>query len=89
MKSYKFIVSGTVQGVYYRKSVLSSALTAGFNGYIKNLNDGRVEAAVTCQENSLDEFIWILRAGSLNSEVEQIEKFDIEETFNKGFEVKY
>ncbi len=89
MRSYKFIVSGSVQGVYYRKSVLDNAKDAGFSGYVKNLNDGTVEAAVTCEDNSLDEFLWILRSGSKSSEVEQIEKFDIKETFTRGFEVIY
>lgn len=89
MKSYKFIVSGTVQGVYYRKSVSNKATLAGFNGYVKNLNDGRVEAAVTCKSKSLEEFMGILMSGSPSSEVKQIEKYHFEESFNRGFEIKY
>lgn len=89
MKSYKFIVSGHVQGVYYRKSVHKNAFSAGFRGYIKNLADGTVEACVTCKNKNLDEFLSILRAGSTSSIVSEIKKIDINEVFRKDFEIKY
>ena len=63
MKSYKFIISGKVQGVYYRKSVASNANRAKLSGYIKNLPDGNVEATVTCKESRFTEFITILKSG--------------------------
>lgn len=89
MKSYKFIVSGHVQGVYYRKSVHKRAFDSGFKGYVRNLPDGTVEAGVTCNSKNLDEFLSILRAGSSSSVVEEIKKIDTDEVFKKDFEIKY
>lgn len=89
MGSYKFIVSGHVQGVYYRKSVRKNAYDAGFCGYVKNLDDGTVEACVTCTSKKLDEFLSILRGGSTSSMVNEIKKLPTNEIYKKNFEIKY
>ncbi len=89
MNSYKFIVSGRVQGVFYRASVEENASKEGFNGYVKNLNDGRVEACVTCEEQDLQRFVKILQKGSMLSSVEKIERFSCDESFENGFAIRY
>ena len=89
MKSYRFIISGRVQGVYYRKFTSSNALEKEFKGYVKNLGNGSVEACVTCHEEEVDEFVSILEEGSPESFVENIEKFDCEEIFLERFEIRY
>lgn len=88
MKSYRFIVKGKVQGVWYRKSVQEFAEKAGFNGYIRNLSNGSVEAVVTCDERKLKEFTALLQRGSSLSHVEETEMTEIEETFKNGFVVR-
>lgn len=89
MFSFKFIISGKVQGVYYRKSVQENALKAKFSGYVKNLNDGTVEAAVTCEESKLKDFISILEKGSFYSKVTSITKYSSDKTFSGDFKVIY
>jgi acylphosphatase len=89
MKSYKFIISGKVQGVYYRKSVATNANKAKFSGYIKNLADDTVEAVVTCKEERLNEFITILKSGSQHSKVSNIKQNSIGSLYTGGFEIKY
>jgi acylphosphatase len=42
MQWYKCIVSGKVQGVFYRKSVSQAMMQKQFKGYIQNLSDGTV-----------------------------------------------
>ncbi len=41
-KSYKYRISGVVQGVYYRKSIQAEASRFGYSGYVKNMSDGSV-----------------------------------------------
>lgn len=89
MKSYKFIASGRVQGVFYRKTVYENSTKENFSGYVKNLPNGDVEACVTCDENSIDRFIEILKKGSANSIVKNIEEDFCDETFNSSFEIRY
>ena len=87
--TYKFLISGRVQGVWYRKFVSENAKKAGFKGYVKNLPDGRVEAL--CNINTperLKEFIEILKKGSPYSEVRDIEFFEVEDMDFTDFEIR-
>ncbi|MBF0264212.1 MAG: acylphosphatase [Gammaproteobacteria bacterium] len=86
MISYQCIISGRVQGVYYRASVHEMASEAGFNGYVMNLPGGNVEACVSVDDkNKLNEFISILKAGSPYSHVDKIETRTISNQFENGF----
>ena len=89
MKSYRFKVSGKVQGVFYRKNVYNNSLAKDFSGYVKNLPDGSVEACVTCSEKDIDTFIDILKKGSPKSIVEDIKKLPCDEIFSGYFEIRY
>ena len=88
--TYKFLISGKVQGVWYRKFVSENAKKAGFKGYVKNLPDMRVEAVAEIEnEKRLKEFLEILKKGSPYSEVKNIEFEQIEDMKFDGFEIRY
>lgn len=88
MKSYKFIITGKIQGVYYRANIKKNAQTLGCKGYVKNLSNGTVEAAVTCEESDIEKFVHILQEGSPLSKVESIQQLECSEIFNKQFTVR-
>ena len=88
MLSYKFLVTGRVQGVYYRANISKNAKKSGFNGYVRNLEDGRVEAVVSCTLGQLQTFVALLKKGSPLSRVDKIEQFEIEERYMNGFSVR-
>ena len=88
MQSYKFLISGHVQGVYYRMNVAKNAKIEGFNGYVMNLKDGRVKACVSCDENEIEQFKAILQKGSSTSKVTGIEQSLCAEQFTTAFEVR-
>ncbi|HEX7266196.1 MAG TPA: acylphosphatase [Streptosporangiaceae bacterium] len=44
MVRYRVLVSGRVQGVYFRDACRRRALEHGVSGWVRNLPDGRVEA---------------------------------------------
>ena len=89
MQSYKFIVSGRVQEVYYRKTISKNAKNENYNGYVKNISNGDVEACITCKEKDLEKFRKILKQGSTNSNVTNIKQNKINEVFTNGFEIRY
>ncbi len=41
---YRVLISGQVQGVYFRRTCRRMALDHGVSGWVRNLPDGRVEA---------------------------------------------
>ena len=90
MKTYKFLVSGLVQGVGYRAFIRENALKNGFKGYVKNLPDGRVEAVANIEnEERFKKFIEILKKGSPYSNVENIEYMEIPFNEFETFEIRY
>jgi len=82
------MISGRVQGVYYRANVAKNANSTGFSGYVKNLNDGSVEVCVSCEKSDLEVFKRILKRGSPASSVTSIEEHLCSEVFSAGFEVR-
>ena len=91
MQWYRFVISGKVQGVFYRKSVSQELMKKQFKGYIQNLDDGNVEVVAEIFDDDFNDFMQILKNGSLLSRVDEI-KYDMIEdaTFNTdGFEIRY
>ncbi len=88
MQSYQFIISGKVQGVWYRKTVCENAKKKGFSGYVKNLADGTVEAGVKLEDDDFAEFISILEKGSMLSRVDTIQQYESNEDFSGAFTIR-
>lgn len=88
MQSYQFIISGKVQGVWYRKTVCENANKKGFIGYVKNLEDGTVEAGAVLEDDEFAYFIEILENGSIGSRVDNIEQYECNEEFFGAFEIR-
>ncbi|MCH9740590.1 MAG: acylphosphatase [Epsilonproteobacteria bacterium] len=90
MEVYNFVVSGRVQGVFYRKFVSQNAMRKQFQGYVKNLNDGTVEAVAALWEEDVPVFKKILEEGSPASKVERItmSTLDEDDLVYDGFEVR-
>jgi acylphosphatase len=76
----KFIISGQVQGVGYRYFAQRSAARHQVRGYVKNLDDGRVEAFAQGTAKQVDEFKHDLVAGPTYSKVKEIEETVLEPT---------
>ena len=83
-----YLVSGRVQGIGFREWVRRTARTHGVRGWVRNREDGRVEAVVTAEDVVLERFEAVLRAGSALSRIESVETSDIEETPFSDFEVR-
>ncbi|WP_254764922.1 acylphosphatase [Natrinema marinum] len=82
-------VSGTVQGVYYRANTRETAREEGVDGWVKNLDDGRVEAVFEGPEDAVESMIEWCYTGSPASEVEDVEAEYEEPQGEAGFEIRY
>lgn len=56
-KTISIIVSGKVQGVFYRKATKDKAISEGIVGKVINLRDGTVSIVATGTEEQLQELI--------------------------------
>lgn len=72
-----FVISGRVQGVFYRDCTQQTALNLGLTGYVKNLPNGHVEIEVCGERSGLDEIHQWLWKGPILSEVTDIQVHDI------------
>lgn len=72
MPAAKFLISGRVQGVFYRASTREQALQLGLAGHAKNLADGRVEVLASGMASALDSLERWLRHGPPAAKVEMV-----------------
>lgn len=57
----RFLVSGRVQGVFFRSSTRDRAMQLGLKGFARNLEDGRVEVHACGKRDVLavlEEWLW-------------------------------
>jgi len=85
----KFIITGRVQGVYYRASLRKEAIRLGLCGHVMNQSDGSVMAIVqgeAAQIAALEKWCW---AGPPMAAVVgvEVQEEDVEENF-VGFEIR-
>lgn len=74
----KFIISGLVQGVGFRYFTQRSAARHQVRGYVRNLEDGRVEAWAEGSEKAVTAFGQDIIAGPSHSRVDDIEEIVME-----------
>jgi len=82
-------VSGRVQGVYYRATTRDTAREAGIDGWVRNREDGRVEAVFEGEEAAVREMVDWCETGSKAAEVDAVDATYEEPTGLDGFEVKW
>ena len=86
-KTIKFLVSGKVQGVFFRTSTKKQADSLDLGGWVRNRENGEVEGVASGTAEQLDSFCLWLRQGPTLASVEslKIETCDYQ-TFT-GFDV--
>ncbi len=50
-------ITGRVQGVYYRASMVKQARLIGLKGWVKNMHDGTVEAMIQGKAGTVDKLV--------------------------------
>ena len=86
----RLFVTGRVQGVFFRQSLKAKSIQNNIFGWVKNLEDGRVECILEGTEENISVLVKWVHGGPANAIVENVEihdeKFDNE--FTK-FDVLY
>lgn len=89
-KRHHILISGRVQGVFFRANTRRRARKLGLVGYVMNLDDGRVEAVAQGSEDKLKELLEFCHKGPLLARVDNVEvkKEKVGNEF-EGFEIRY
>lgn len=87
--SYRFVVTGRVQGVGFRAAIQGKALFLGLRGWVRNRDDGAVEGLVGGDKRSdLEAFREFLRKGPPAALVDGVEWSASGEDAGDGFLVR-
>ncbi len=81
-------VSGTVQGVYFRANTRDTATHKGVDGWVRNLDDGRVEAVFEGPSDAVEEMVEWCHSGSPASRVEDVDVEYAEPEGLEGFSIR-
>ncbi len=89
-QSVHILVSGKVQGVFFRQATKVVAIKNNVTGWVKNLENGQVEILLEGDDKNVNSVIDWCYNGPANSRVDQI-KIEQQEIFDQypTFEVLY
>lgn len=66
-------VSGRVQGVFFRQRTKQEAQSRGVTGWVRNLDDGRVEAVFEGEEDDVEALVAFCRSGPRGAVITKVE----------------
>jgi len=89
-KQIHIFVTGRVQGVFFRQSTKVMAIKNNAKGWVRNLDDGRVEIVAQGETQDIDNLTHWCKTGPANSRVDEFElsEENISDEF-ENFEVRY
>lgn len=81
-------VSGKVQGVNFRGALQEEAENQGLNGWVRNLQDGRVEAVFEGDSETVRQMIEWCESGPSSADVDDVSVEQESPEGISGFEVR-
>jgi acylphosphatase len=89
VRRVRILVSGRVQGVFFRQRTIRLARSADCAGWVRNLDDGRLEAVFEGTHEAVERMVAWCRSGPEQAVVESIEVLEEDPEELEGFEVRY
>ncbi len=72
-KSVRLYINGTVQGIFFRGFVKENAEKLNVKGFVRNLEDGRVEAFLEGNSEDVNKMIELCKKGNKHSQIRNVE----------------
>ena len=73
LRQIECIISGRVQGMFYRAFARRTAKNLGLVGTVENLPDGTVHVVAQGDQPTLDQYVTDLKQGSMFSRVDSVD----------------
>jgi acylphosphatase len=84
----RVVVSGRVQGVFFRDTVRNVAEREGLAGWVRNNHDGTVEAVFEGAPEAIERAVALCREGPPTAQVQRVETFDEPEEGLESFRIR-
>jgi acylphosphatase len=81
----RVVISGRVQGVWFRGWTVETAQRKGVRGWVRNRRDGKVEALFIGTQAAVDAMIAACREGPPLARIEHIEPSPAQDDGSAGF----
>ena len=75
-KSVRLYVEGTVQGIFFRSFIKENAERYDVKGFVRNLDDGRVEIFLEGKPEDVNKMIELAKSGPKHSQIKNVEMRD-------------
>jgi acylphosphatase len=85
----RVVVSGRVQGVFYRDSCRAQAQRLGVRGWVRNRSDGSVEVVAEGPRERVDQLLAWCREGPPRATVSGLAVTDEPVAAERGFRIEY
>jgi len=72
-KSVRLYITGSVQGVFFRLFVKQNAEKLGVNGFVRNLEDGRIEIFLEGDADNVNKMVDLCKKGPRHSQIRNVE----------------
>jgi len=73
-KSIRLFITGSVQGIFFRQFVKDKADKMGVKGYVRNLEDGRVEIFIEGNKDNVEQMLNLCKQGPQHAQIRNIEE---------------
>jgi acylphosphatase len=84
----RVVVHGRVQGVFFREATRRRASRAGVAGWVRNTDEGTVEAWFEGEAEDVDVLVHFVETGPSGAHVERVEVHEVAPEDLRGFEVR-
>jgi acylphosphatase len=84
----RLVVTGKVQGVFFRDSIRESARNEGVSGWATNRADGAVEVVLEGPAEAVEAVVEFCRIGPVSARVDHVEVRDETPEGLEGFEIR-
>ena len=72
-KSVRLYIDGTVQGVFFRIFIKENAERHDIKGFVRNLEDGKIEVFLEGDANNVNKMIELCRKGPKHAQIRNVE----------------
>ena len=72
-QAVRLYIKGTVQGIFFRQFIKDNAERNNLHGFVRNLEDGRVEVFMEGNNDDVDKMIELCKKGPKHSQIDNVE----------------